>query len=144
MPQSRAQAIAQVDRHVSPRNCFVWFMDSRRGWEPIQGTGCAHYVAHQIGRNTGRRGSNGCNDNYLIRVPDLVRGMTQVAAADVAAGDVWANAGLDHCGIVSTVTTDERTGQVNIDITHCSSRQGGVVTNDWRTHFRGGGNFYRP
>lgn len=144
MPQTQAQAVAQVDRHVSPNRCFIWYMDRQRGWEPIGGTGCAHYVAHQLGRNTGRPGSNGCNENYLIRVPDLVRGMTVVAPADVAAGDVWANTDLSHCGIVTAVVRHPTTNQVDFAITHCSSRQGGVFTNNWSSYFGSGGRFYRP
>ena len=36
--QSEKDAVKQVDKHVSPKECFVWFMDNKRGYEPIPGT----------------------------------------------------------------------------------------------------------
>ena len=71
MAQTKQQAIARVPAHVVPRDCFVWYMDSRRGWEPIPGTGCAHYVAHRLGITRGAV----CDAGSSIRVSDVVAGM---------------------------------------------------------------------
>src|SRR5262249_25466525 len=106
--QSEKDAVKQVDKHVSPKECFVWFMDNKRGYEPIPGTGCAHWVAHEKGWNSGKESSNGCKKNYLIRVKDIVsKSGSEVAVKDGAVGNVWWNGkdGKDgHCGIVSKVT----------------------------------------
>jgi len=46
-------AVALLDAHVTPRDCFVWYAGGQDGWTPIAGTGCAHYVAHQLGIQLG-------------------------------------------------------------------------------------------
>jgi hypothetical protein len=139
-PPSKQQAIASVDRHVFPKACFVWFKSTKDGWTPIPGTGCAHYVAHQLGM----KGTGGvCDAGYLFRVPALVTGLSPIKAGDAAVGDIWANARLTHTGLVVEVEDDGTKGR-DIVIEHCSSQQGGVVRNDWRTHFSAQGQFYRP
>jgi hypothetical protein len=70
--------------------------------------------------------------------------MTRVRPNQAQQGDVWANARRNHCGVVVSVEVDERRNTRNITIEHCSSGQGGVVRNDWATHFNSGGTFYRP
>jgi hypothetical protein len=90
--QSGQDAVKKVDKHVSPKECFVWFMDNKRGYEPCPGTGCAHWVAHEKRWNSGKEGSNGCKKNYLIRVKDIVsKSGSQVAVKDVVVGNVWVN-----------------------------------------------------
>ena len=140
--QTKKAAIAKVPSHVSPKACFVWFMDKHRGWEPIPGTGCAHYVAHEIGLNTATYGRNGCLNGYHIRVPDLVRSLREIKPAEVKKGDVWANASKDHTGIVSEVARKDKK-VVSVTIKHSSSRQHRIAEDDWKTHFQGGGTFYR-
>jgi hypothetical protein len=143
---SLKDAQAAVDSHVEPKECFVWYMDNKRGWMAISdlphSTGCAHYVAHKLGVTKGAT----CNAGYTIRVPDLVQSMSAVKSEAVQQSDVWTNAGNTHCGLVVTVTeaTDAKTKKREIEIEHCSSAQGGVVRNDWASHFHGAGNFYRP
>lgn len=136
-PTTKREAIKKVDRHVSPKDCFVWFASSKQGWIPIPGTGCAHYVAHQLAIKRGA----GCDAGYTIRVPELVAGLSKVAAADVAVNDIWANAGLTHTGLVVEIKEGAKRDFV---IEHCSSRQGAVVRNEWRAYFAGQGVFYRP
>jgi hypothetical protein len=41
--QSEKDAVKKVDKHVSPKECFIWYIDNKRGYEPIPGTGCAHF-----------------------------------------------------------------------------------------------------
>src|SRR5262249_3345395 len=148
--QSEKDAVKQVDKHVSPKECFVWFMDNKRGYEPIPGTGCAHWVAHEKGWNSGKESSNGCKKNYLIRVKEIVsKSGSEVAVKDVAVGNVWGNGkdGKDgHCGIVSKVTPPKdpaKDPNPTIEIENCSSGQGKVAKNDWATYLKGVGKFYK-
>lgn len=138
---TKEEAIAQVDNHVSRKNCFVTF--DGKTWKPIEGTGCAHYVAHVLGIKKGAPGSTACLEGFAIRVPQLISGLATVAPADVQVDDIWANNGLDHCGIVTEVIPPAGKQKLIIEITHCSSRQRGVVTNEWSKHFGSGGRFYR-
>jgi len=133
-------AAARVDRHVVPKPCFVWYRGANT-WTAITGTGCAHWVAHAKSITHGTPTTR-CLEGFTLRVPDLIRGKTQVAQADVRVGDIYANRGRDHCGMVSRVTA--RTGQpTQIEIEHDSSRQGGVSRNDFATYFHGQGDFFR-
>lgn len=145
-PQSEQDAVKKVDKHVSPKDCFIWFMNSKEGYRSLteiskKNTGCAHWIAHQKNWSGGKAGSNGCNKNYLIRVKDVVKKSGgEVAAADVKVGNVWVNDSQDHCGIVSKVSSGS---PPTIEIQHCSSGQGKVAKNDWAKHFKSGGKFYK-
>jgi hypothetical protein len=146
MPQSEKDAVKKVDKHVSPKECFVWFMDSKRGYEPIPGTGCAHWIAHEKGWTGGKPGSNGCSKNYLFRVKDIVgKSGNPVDPKDVKVGNVWVNEKQDHCGIVCKVDAPKdpkKDPNPTIEIQHCSSAQGKVAKNDW-SHFGCKGKFYK-
>ncbi len=37
--QSEKDAVKKVDKHVSPKECFIWFMSTVKGCEPIPGKG---------------------------------------------------------------------------------------------------------
>jgi len=143
--QSEKEAVKQVDKHVSPKECFIWYMDSKRGYEAIPGTGCAHWVAHEKGWNAGKPGSNGCNEKYLMRVKDIAgKAGSEVATKDVTVGNVWINGKQDHCGIVCKVDSPkDPVKDPTIEIEHCSSGQGKVATNDWAKYFKGVGKFYK-
>jgi hypothetical protein len=143
--QSEKDAVKKVDKHVSPKECFVWFMDSKRGYEPIPGTGCAHWIAHEKGWDGGKESSNGCKKNFLIRVKDIVsKSGSEVAAKDVKVGNVWVNEKQTHCGIVCKVEAPKEAGKdPTIEIQHCSSGQGKVAKNDWATFFGAKGKFYK-
>lgn len=145
--QSEKDAVNKVDGHVFPKVCFVWFMDNKRGYEPIPGTGCAHWVAHEKKWNTGKESSNGCKLGFLIRVKDIVsKSGSQVALKDVAVGNVWVNDKQEHCGIVRKVTppTDPaKDPNPTIEIESCSSAQGKVAKNDWAAYYNSGGKFYK-
>jgi hypothetical protein len=144
-PNCRAGIITarnHVDRHVQPQDCFVWYVGANN-WQPIAGTGCAHWVAHQRGIRRGGANEE-CLEGYLYRVRTLVHGMTVVPLIDVRPYDVYVTPDMGHTGLVISVTPNPApSGAPQITIRHDSSGQGGVVTNDFATYFHGRGTFYR-
>src|ERR1043166_9171188 len=87
-------AVSHVDRHVQPKDCFVWYK-SNDNWEPIIGTGCAHWVSHQLGIHTGTGGEK-CLAGFTYRVrPVVLSRMPVPAIADVKVNDIWASPTLD-------------------------------------------------
>jgi hypothetical protein len=137
-------ARVRVDRHVEPKDCFVWFEGGARGWQPIPGTGCAHWLAHQ--RNfRSARASNACLEGFPIRVASVIEGKTQVnALANVRVDDIYVTPSRDHTGLVFKIEPGARpTDPPRIFIRHDSSAQGGVHENEFATYFNGQGNFFR-
>lgn len=136
-------AAKTVDKHVSPKECFVVYEGTKTGFvsftsQSSKNTGCAHWVAHELGIKKGGT----CLDGYSIRVKDVVQGRGKVEAADVKVGMIWADDKLSHVGLVSGVK-QSKDGEPEINIQHCSSKQGKVATNDWKNYFKGGGTFYK-
>lgn len=160
------QAIMNVHRHVYPKKCFIT-TDNGKEWRPINGTGCAHFVAHQLGIKRGFKGGTACIEGYAISVRLILQEMCLVQSLfHVGINDVWFNdatfkpqTGKDHCGIVTSVrlsdekaNTERQVGLEDkpmfnllpiIEIKHCSSHQGGIFTNEWSEYFHGEGKFYR-
>jgi len=138
-----ARARSQVDRHVEPKDCFIWYV-SNDNWQPITGTGCAHWVAHQMNIHAGGAGAC-CLSGFTYRVPPLVHSRLPVAnVSQVRVNDIWASPTLDHTGIVIRVLPAATPGgQPAITIRHDSSGQGRVAENDFATYFHGHGSFYR-
>jgi hypothetical protein len=137
------QAAQRVDRHVEPKACFVTRDSGRRDdWRPLTGTGCAHWVAHQLGLKGGTAGSNACMQGYILRVPDLVSGRPTIELKDVKVNDIWTNVGLTHTGLIFEIRHKDGVVE-DLTIRHCSSGQGGVVDSPWKSHFGGKGRFYR-
>lgn len=134
-----ANAQANVDVHVVPKDCFIVF-NGGDSWTPIPGTGCAHWVAHEMGIV---KGTVHCMASRTVRVPDLIRNTTTVARASVQVGDIWANDGRDHCGRVLRVVPTAGTPPNTITIQHDSSAQGKVAIDDFDTYFGGKGTFHR-
>jgi hypothetical protein len=142
------QVQSMVDRHVSPKDCFVVYGGNAKGWELPEGTGCAHWVAHELSIKNGYS----CAKGYTLRVPDLVAGARKIdrTKEDVKTGDIWAvkyrGQQYDHCGLVIKVEEikgkDDKVEQ-KILIRHCTNGQGGVVSNDFATYLKGLGDFYR-
>jgi hypothetical protein len=146
-------AQAQLDGHITPRGCFVIYSGAGAGWTPIPGTGCAHYVAHQLNIRTGAR----CLAGYSIRVPQVIAGKTLVAGgpSGVRVGDIWVNHGRTHTGLVSRVvappappaaapgTTPPPPPPPVIYITHASSAHHALSTDRFDTYFHSGGDFFR-
>jgi hypothetical protein len=138
-----AGAVNQVDRHVEPKDCFVWYQKSNT-WVPIPGTGCAHWVAHQLGlRNVGY--GDKCLEGFAYRIPDLIQGKAIVTLDKVQVNDIYVISDGSHTGLVSKVKpANPKTGSaLQISIMHDSSRQGQVAENDFSTYFKGKGKFYR-
>ena len=141
MARTPSQAVLLVPRHVEPKPCFVTHVNNITGWASLEGTGCAHWVAHQKNFKRGRAGDgHTCTLGHPTRVKDLVFGRSPVPAAMVQRGDLWATE--EHCGIVESIVRLPLAPAV-ILIRNCSSKQGGVFVNDWATHFKGAGKFYR-
>ena len=131
-----------VNRHVEPKACFLWYVGSNN-WQPIAGTGCAHWVAHQRGIRRGSANEQ-CVEGFTYRVRTLVHGMAVVALADVRVNDIWASPTLDHTGLVLSVTPNRvALGAATIIIRHDSSGLGKVSDNDYASYFHGRGTFYR-
>jgi hypothetical protein len=136
-------ARGRVDQHVQPKDCFIWYV-SNDNWQPITGTGCAHWVSHQLNIHAGTVGDR-CLSGFTYRVRTLVSSLTAVPnISQVRVNDVWASSSQDHTGLVIRVTPPAQAGgQPTISIRHDSSRQGGVAENDFATYFHGQGSFYR-
>lgn len=144
-------AQAQLDSHIIPRHCFVVYAGSVRGWTPIPGTGCAHYVAHQLGIRYGTPGAR-CLAGFSCRVPFLIAGRTLVSGGlgAVRIGDIWVNPNRTHTGLVSRVApTAPATGTrvpapaPEIYITHASSAHHALSTDRFDTYFHSQGDFFR-
>jgi hypothetical protein len=129
------EAVAMVDKHVDPKDCFVWYEGNKTGWAPIPGTGCAHWVAHQNGYKTG---AVKCDLGFTCRVADITKSRSKVEMKDVKVGDLWENpTEASHIGIVRAV--NQADGKVTgVDVEHDSVRSGGVVTSTFTE-----GLFYR-
>jgi hypothetical protein len=137
-----AAAAQRVDRHVEPKSCFVWFTGAQ-GWQPIGGTGCAHWVAHQLGIHSGGR-SGQCLEGYTYRVRTLIQGMRPIALENVQVNDVFVTLAQDHTGLVVRVAPNPLPKKPRvIMIRHDSSNQGRVADNDFAGYFHGHGSFYR-
>jgi hypothetical protein len=136
------KARQQVNGHVEPKECFVWYERSDT-WVSIAGTGCAHWVAHQLSIKRG--GSERCLLGFTYRVRTLVNGLKEVPNInEVRLNDIWVSAKVDHVGLVFQILPAQSSEtQPTIFIKHDSSRQGGVSVNAFSTYFHGHGKFYR-
>ena len=136
-------ARGNVDKHVEPKECFIWYV-SNDNWQPITGTGCAHWVAHQLNIHAG--GADACClSGFTFRVPTLVQSRTRIFdVSEVKVNNIWASPMLDHTGIVIRATPAPKpAGSPSITIRHDSSGQGRVAENDFATYFHGRGSFYK-
>jgi len=94
--QAAAAQVAQKNKHVEPKACFVTYKGGD-SWLPFLGTGCAHWVAHQLDISSGAP-SNQCLEGHSIRVPDVIQGKQKISIGDVVVNDIWANDALTHMG----------------------------------------------
>jgi hypothetical protein len=132
-----------VDKHVVPKECFITYLNANKGWVPISGTGCAHWVAHQKNLHKGSTNTK-CLAGFTLKVPDAVSGKSVVPVAKVQVGDFYAEPGLHHMGLVIAVTKPKKPGDPpDIMIEHDSSGQGGLAKNTFATRFHSKGTFYR-
>jgi hypothetical protein len=138
----QAAARRRVDRHVEPKDCFVWHLGGDN-WSPIPGTGCAHWVAHKKSITSSAAGKR-CMLGFPLEVARLTIGLSEVAdIRSVQVGDLYITPPRDHCGLVSRIVAPVGGGTPGIEIEHDSSRQGRVSRNDFNTYFQGRGYFYR-
>jgi hypothetical protein len=138
----QGQARTPIDDGVKPKDCFIVYR-GRDEWTPIIGTGCAHFVAHEK-KMRGLGGFEQCLEGFLIRVVDLLPGLTELKAlSEVKPGDIYVSPKRDHCGIVRTVIPGPGRGRIRIMIEHASSRLRRVSTDDFTVYFRGKGSFFR-
>src|SRR5262245_33054179 len=89
--EAAVAAVTTKNSHVEPKDCFVQYAGGDK-WEPIEGTGCAHWVSHQKG--FGGATGNTCLKGFRYRVKDLVfylstRSTLVTELKDVKAGDIW-------------------------------------------------------
>lgn len=143
-----AAARLAVDRHVEPKDCFIWYVGAP-GWRPIDGTGCAHWVAHQLDIKNGREGDK-CLAGFTYRVSVLVQGKRKVVdtlnkvgkLTDVQINDIYVMPAMNHTGLVFKIETDDK-GDPTIWIRHDSSGQGKLAENKLSFFAKGNGSFYR-
>jgi len=139
-------AQSNVPGHVSPKECFIIYKGGSTGWEPPAGTGCAHWVAHELGIQFGFQGDK-CARGYSFKIPDVIAGARKLGGrAEVDIDDVYVTPNGKHCGLVKRIeeVTKGETKTQKITIRHCSStNERGVGDNDFDTHFKGEGTFWR-
>ncbi|MBN1362191.1 MAG: IPT/TIG domain-containing protein [Sedimentisphaerales bacterium] len=146
---TRPEAVLHVrddaSGYIQPQECFIWKDgDPDTPWRVIPGTGCAHWVAHQLGLGvlpspwqqweTGHiepplpeEAWDVCYDGYYINVTTLVEGLEEIEREKVIVGDVWTQSDLGHCGIVREVTSQ------GCLVEHCSVT--GIAKN-WKSSGR--------
>lgn len=93
-----AEAVSHVPSYITPRDCFVWVDGWPPGypWTVIPGTGCAHWVAHELGIKR----APGCFLGYSIRVSDVISKRKNCSIFCCEVGDIWTTEDEGHCGIV--------------------------------------------
>ncbi len=135
-------AIGDVRADVTPKECFIRYRQND-DWEPIIGTGCAHWVAHEKDIQSGGAADK-CLFGYTYRVHVLADICHEVALEDVRSGDIWINDNEDHAGLVIRVMPNLYPDEIpEITICHDSSRQHGLAINDFEHFFHGQGWFCR-
>jgi hypothetical protein len=131
-----------VRADVFPKECFIRYRQNDI-WEPIKGTGCAHWVAHEKDIQSGGA-LDKCLFGYTCRVHVLADICSEVALEDVRSGDIWINDKEDHAGLVIRVMPNLYPDEMpEITICHDSSGQHGLAINDFKTYFHGQGWFCR-
>ncbi len=143
-PQTEDDARKLVRPHVIPRNCFIWHVNNIVGWAPIGATtkgdrgdtGCAHWVAHQVGIT---RGTVRCQCGYSVRVSDVVSGKSEYQLEETQVGDLWKPYST-HVGIVRQIEKDSETKKViRALVEHDRSNNERGVVKEWVSS----GTFYR-
>lgn len=135
-------AIKAVRIDVEPKECFIRY-PRHDYWEPIPGTGCARWVAHEKQIQSGRSDEK-CLFGYTFRVHVLADTCSEVPSENVRSGDIWISDEEDHAGLVIRVMPNLYPDEIpEITICHDSSRQNGVAINDFKTYFHGRGWFCR-
>ena len=111
LTEDQARALVRAD--VEPRDCFITDT-GRTGWVPIDGTGCAHWVAHQRGIWGGEPGAT-CQKNHPVRVEDLEHMSTPVEFHEALPGDLFFWRSHSHVGLVADVHREQLPGPVDAE-----------------------------
>jgi hypothetical protein len=138
-----AKARQRVDKHVAPRDCFILY-EGNGVWQPVEGTGCAHWVAHQLNIHGGEPNEQ-CLAGYSCRVNTILIDRQRVMdIALVQVNDIYVTPNMEHVGLVCRVTSTLQTGSaLSIIIRHATNIQGSITENEFATHFDSCGYFYR-
>ncbi len=124
----------RVRKTVMPGECFVWGDGQGKClWRVIPGTGCAHWVSHQLNLKGGRPGNNGCYKEFLIRVNDIIQPRRRIEFKKTKVGNLWTNERNSHIGIIRDVKTNDK-GVVGVLVEHDSdsiSEKGRGVVKNW-------------
>jgi hypothetical protein len=138
-----AKARQLVDRHVAPRDCFILY-EGNGAWQPVEATGCAHWVAHQLNIHGGHPNEQ-CLAGYTCKVNTIMTGRQRVLDITlVQVNDIYVTPNMEHVGLVCRVTASLRTKSApSIFIRHATSLQGRIAENEFATHFDSCGHFYR-
>ena len=138
-----AKARLLVDKHVEPKDCFILYAGNG-SWEPIEGTGCAHWVAHQLDIHRGGL-SEQCLAGYTCRVRTLLFGRRRVPDASlVQVNDIYVTPDMSHVGLVHRVTISAPPGSIpRIIIRHATNAEACIAEAEFLKDFDGCGYFYR-
>jgi len=132
----------RVTRDIEPTECFIQYQGDDE-WLAIAGTGCAHWVAHELRIQKGDDDEK-CLLGYTFRVKALIQGLNTVELVEVQSGDIYVAPTEHHTGLVVGVRPQLDPFETpEITICHDSSRQNGVVINDSEHYFHSQGTFRR-
>jgi hypothetical protein len=146
------KARKKIDKHVDSKECFVVYA-GKDVWNPIDGTGCAHWLLHHLGKKGG--GDPVCLAGYSVRVKAAQAGRSEIARvkggkvvsgdiAKVAKGAIFVTLAEKHCGIVTKVAAAKSGDALpDISIESDSSDQGGVRENGFADRYDSEGIFYK-
>jgi len=137
-----------VDIHVQPKECFIWYQSSDN-WQPIFGTGCAHWVAHQLDIHSGGQLQR-CLAGFTYKIPELITGkqlvvntLTKIGKlSDVKINDIYVMPSMHHTGLVFKIDQNPNSDPT-IWIRHDSSGQHRLAENQLSFFAHGNGSFYR-
>src|SRR5258708_7074845 len=119
-----------VDPNIVPNECFVTYEKGK--WKPFEGTGCAHWVAHERRVRIGREGEV-CLAGYSLRVSQLSVGCgKRLDLAHVRVNDIFITKIRTgpHAGLVASI-------KPSITIRHDSTgRHGRALAVTEFLHFR--------
>ena len=84
----------------------------------MPGTGCAHWVAHQLNFTDGLK----CDKGFTVRVRNITASRAKVEMKDVKVGDLWENpTDASHIGIIRSVNqTTARSPALRSSTTACA------------------------
>lgn len=89
-----------------PPECFIYDDGpTSHPYRPIPGYPCAHYTAHQLGIQIGRRYER-CMSGYSVMIGQVIQGKNSLPLDKAQVNDIWTNRDRSHCGVVRSVNAD--------------------------------------